>query len=251
MARIVTIANQKGGVSKTTTAHCLATGLTHLGYKVLAIDTDSQGNLTHAFGAKSTGLGLYEGLRKEATAIELIQETQQGDILPSTQLLTAADLRFQDSSNKAYLLDDLLKSARDKYNYIVIDTPPSLGILTINALTASNDVIIPMASDIFSIQGLLQLHNSINMVRKHNQYLKIAGILMTRFHSRTILNRDVKEIIEAKAAELGTIVYKTIIREGIAVRESQIKRKSLFHYAPRSKPAKDYINFINEYVRGV
>jgi len=240
MTRITTVANQKGGVGKTTTALCLSMGLTHLNHRILAVDADPQGNLSYSMGANVKGVaGLYEGLKKEKVAEQLIQNTQLGDVLPSTQQLSVADLQFREA-NREYLLSTLLESIRDNYSHIIIDTPPTLGILTVNALTVSQDVIIPMTANFYSLQGFSQLLDTIHRVQKYcNPNIKIAGLLITRWGGRrTILQRDLKDIIVTKATELDTIVFKTVIREGIAVEESQIKQVSLFDYAKRSKPAK-------------
>ena len=240
MAKIITIANQKGGVGKTTTALCMATGLTQMGQKTLVIDTDLQGNLTHAFGADQTDEGIFEGV---------IQHMGQGDIIPSTQELTRADVKLQEVNNRTRLLKNLLQPIQDNYSYIIIDTPPALGMITANALIACDEVIVPMGCDSFSIQGLMQLNDNITYAKRNNPRLKIAGILLTRYNGRTVLSRDVKKVIEKRADELKTIVFKTVIRDGIAVKEAQIRRQSLFAYAPKSKPAKDYMDFISEYMK--
>lgn len=248
MTRITTVTNQKGGVGKTTTALALATGLTYRGYNVLVVDTDPQGNISYSMAADINGKGLYEGMKEEATAKELIQHTNQGHILPSTLLLTAADLEFVQTGREQHVRN-LLEQIKENYSHIIIDTPPTLGILTINALTASDDVIIPMGTDIYSMHGLTQLCTNINRVRRYcNPSIRIAGLLMTRYNKRPTLNREIKESIEEKAAELNTIVYKTIIREGITIKEAQTQQLNLFDYAPKSNPAIDYMDFITEYI---
>jgi len=248
LTRVTTVINQKGGVGKTTTAHALATGLTRRGFRVLSVDIDPQGNLSYTMNADTTGRGLYEAMREEAAVADLIQITAQGDILPSTLLLAGADMEFT-STGREWILDSILQSVKEQYSHIIIDSPPTLGILTINALTASSDVIIPMGADIYSLQGLNQLYKTIGKVRKFcNRDIHIAGLLMTRYSSRAILNRDIKDGIGDKAHELDAHIYKTIIREGIAVKEAQTQRLCLFEYAPRSKPAQDYMEFIGEYL---
>jgi chromosome partitioning protein len=248
LARITTVINQKGGVGKTTTAHCLATGLTFKGYKVLVVDTDPQGNISFTMGADTSGRGLYECMREEFSAVDVIQKTVQGDILPSTLLLTAADMEFT-GTGREWILDGIIQTVKEKYNFIIIDSPPTLGILTINALTACNDVIIPMGADIYSLQGLNQLYSTIGKVKKFcNRNIDIAGLLLTRYSSRAILSRDIREGIEEKAAELNAPLYQAIIREGITVKEAQTQQLSLFEYAPKSNPAIDYIDFVSEYL---
>jgi len=250
MARITTIANQKGGVGKTSTAHALATGLTKKGRRTLAIDIDPQSNLSYVMHADDQRAGIYEVLTGKESIFKTIQHTGQGDILPSTLLLTGADMEFTDNGRE-YLLKNIIEPLKKIYDYIIIDSPPTLGILTINALTASDDVIIPMGADIFSLQGLSQLYNTINKVKKYcNPNLNIAGILITRYNGRTILSKDLREVIESKAAQIDAPTYNTIIREGISVKESQTQQESIFKTNINSNPAQDYINFINEYLKG-
>lgn len=251
MARITTIANQKGGVGKTTTAHALATGLTVKGYKTLTIDTDPQGNLSYTMRADDQQAGLYEILKGNINSAEAIQHTVQGDIIPSTLLLAGADMEFTDTGRE-YLLKDIVEPLRKIYDYIIIDSPPTLGILTINALTASNDVIIPMGADIYSLQGLSQLYNTVNKVKKYcNPSLNIAGLLITRYNGRTILSKDLREVIENKAVQIGAAFYNTVIREGVSIKEAQTQQDSIFKTDPNSNPAQDYLKFINEYLEGV
>jgi len=249
LTRVTTIINQKGGVGKTTTAHVLATGLSRQGFRVLSVDVDPQGNLSYTMNADTTRRGLYEAMREEAPITDLIQITAQGAILPSTLLLAGADMEFT-STGREWILDSILQPIKDQYSHIIIDSPPTLGILTINALTASSDVVIPMGADIYSLQGLNQLYRTIGKVRKFcNRNIHIAGLLMTRYSSRAILNRDIKDGIGDKANELDAHIYETIIREGIAIKEAQTQQFCLFEYAPKSKPAQDYMNFIGEYLR--
>ena len=249
MARITVVINQKGGVGKTTTAHALSTGLIKKGFKVLVVDTDPQGNISHTMQADTVGKGLYEAMKEEFPAIELIQHTPQGDILPSTLLLTAADMEFV-STGREYILETVLETVKNNYDYIVIDSPLQLGILTINALVVSDDVIIPMTADIYSLQGLNQLYSTINRVRKFcKKNIVIAGLLLTRYSDRTILSRELKESISAKAGEFDSRLYDTIIRESVSIREAQTSRQSIFDYAPKSNPAIDYADFITEYLK--
>lgn len=248
MARITTITNQKGGVGKTTTAHALATGLTKKGKKVLVIDIDPQGNISYTMGADDQLPCIYHVLRGEIPASQAIQHTQQGDIIACNLLLAGADMEFT-QTGREFLLRDSIADLVDLYDYIIIDTPPTIGILTINALTASNDIVIPMGADIYSLQGLSQLYATIGKVKKYcNRDLTIAGLLMTRFNGRTILAQDLRENIKNKAALVGSTLFETYIREGIAVKEAQTQQSSLFDSAPKSNPAQDYLAFVNEYM---
>ena len=152
-------------------------------------------------------------------------------------------------TGREYILDNVLEPLKNIYSHIIIDSPPQLGILTVNALTACTDIKIPMTADIYSLQGLNQLHSTINKVKRFcRKDITIAGLLLTRYSDRTIISRDLKEAIENKATELSSNLYKTIIREGVAVREAQTQRVSLLEYAPKSNPGQDYIKFIEEYL---
>ena len=246
--RITTIINQKGGVGKTTTAHALVTGLRKKGFFPLAIDADPQGNLSYTMNADTSSLGLYEVMRGDAKINDLIQKLPQGDILPSTLMLAAADMEFI-GKGREWIVNNMIESLQDKYSHVIIDSPPTLGILTVNALTASNDVIIPMGADIYSLQGLYQLCNTIDKVRKFcEKNIQISGVLLTRYNGRSILSRDLREGIASNASDLDVPIFKTYIREGVAVKEAQTQQTSLYDYAPKSKPAQDYLDFVKEYL---
>ena len=252
MARITVLANQKGGVGKTSTAHALVTGLTHKGYRVLAADADPQANLTYCMNASDNKPGVYELLKGDIIAPQAVQNTEQGAIISSTPMLSGVDLEFTEKGRE-YLLTEALEPFKAVYDYIVIDTPPTLGILTINALAAANDVIVPMAADIFSLQGLSQLYSTITKVKNRcNQSLSIAGLLITRYSGRTILSKELREAIGKKAQQIGTQLYTTVIREGIAIREAQIEQTSIFKNKTlfKSNATADYLSFIDEYLKG-
>lgn len=246
-ARITACVLQKGGTGKSTTSHALSTGLKAKGYKVLTVDTDAQGNLSYNMCADTSSKGLFEVLNGEPV-IDLIQPTPQGDIIASSSRLVGADKIFTDIGME-YLLTEALTPVKNRYDYIIIDCPPQLGVLVINALVASTDIIIPTTSDIYAMQGLAQLLSNIDKVRhRPNPDLRIDGILLTKYSGRSILSRDLRESIEGQATAMGTKLYKTIIREGISIREAQAHRMSIFDYAPKSNPAIDYEDFINEYL---
>lgn len=247
----ISINNQKGGVGKTTTAQALGTGLILKGYKTLFIDLDPQANLSVSMGADITKITIYEILRGEKEAAEAIQVTAQGNIIPANLLLSGADLEFT-QTGREYLLREALAPLKGPYDFIIIDTPPTLGILTINALTATDKVIIPMGADVYSLQGLSQLYSTIDRVRKYcNPSLKVEGILLTQFNSRTVIGRDLRQAIEDVASKAETKVFKAGIRDGVAVKEAQARQESIFGYAPKSNPAKDYMDFIEELIGGL
>lgn len=245
--RIISVANQKGGTAKTSTAHALVTGATYKGKKALAIDFDPQGNLSFIMGADANRAGAYELMKQEAMATEILQHTQQGDIIPASLNLAAADTEFSGKPGRDFFLQAALEPLQDVYDVAIVDTPPTLGTLLINALAAADKVIIPLQADILSLQGLYQLTQTIRKAQsEYNKGLEIAGILFTRHSSRTLIAREIIETMEQKAAELNVPILKSTIRDGVAVREAQTLRQSLFEYAPKSKPAKDYLDLLAE-----
>lgn len=249
MSRVYAVINQKGGVGKSTTAATLAAGLSLKGYRTLSIDLDAQGNLSYTAGAKTNGATALGVLTGEVSVADAIQKTQSGDIIAASKALAGADAFITDTG-KEYKLKEALEAVQADYDYIVIDTPPALGILTVNALTACNSVIIPAQADIYSLQGIEQLADTIKPVKKYcNPSLKIEGILLTRYSSRSVLSREIAELAEQLAAKLGTKLFKTTIREAIAVKEAQISQKTLYGYAPKAKATEDYTSFIEELLR--
>ena len=246
MSRVITVTNQKGGAGKTTTAATLAAGLILKGYRVLLVDLDPQGNLTYTAGAKTGGATALGVLTGEVKPLDAIQHTASGDIIAASKALSGADAFIKDTG-KEYRLKEALESLQGLYDFIIVDTPPALGILTINALTACDSVIIPAQADIYSLQGVEQLAETMKPVKKYcNPALKIEGILLTRYSPRSVLSREVAELAEQLAAKLGTRLFKATIRENIAVKEAQISQRTLYSYAPRAKATADYTSFIEE-----
>lgn len=245
---IISICNQKGGVGKSTTAHALGAGLILKGCSVLYIDLDAQGNLTYSMGSAPSDLSAYDLITRRETAANVIQHTAQGDLIPASPVLSASDAAIT-ATGKEYRLREALEPVKTLYDYIVIDCPPALGTLTVNALTASDAVITPSQSDVFSLQGIAQLSETVGGVQTYcNPGLKWAGILLTRHSGRSVLTREMTSMMEDAAEQLGTIVYNTRIREAVALREAQAMRQSIFTYAPRSKAAADYAAFVDEYI---
>ena len=248
MSHIYTITNQKGGAGKTTTALALAAGLSLKGYKALSIDLDAQCNMSYTAGARTDGATALGVLTGEVDIAAAIQHTESGDIIAASKALAGADA-FIKETGKEYRLKEALEPIRGQYDYIIVDTPPALGILTINALTACDSVIIPAQADIYSLQGVEQLAETMKPVKKYcNPSLAVEGILLTRFNSRSILSRDIAELAEQLAGKLGTKLFKATIREAVTVKEAQISQKSLYSYAPKAKVTEDYTRFIAEII---
>ena len=250
MATVFTVSNQKGGAGKSTTAAALAAGLARRGFKVLTIDLDPQGNLSYTAQADPTRPTSLDILTGNATAQEAMQQTPGGLLIASSPALSGADA-FISETGKEYRLREALEPIREGLDFIVVDTPPALGILTVNALTACDRVIVPAQADIYSLQGIEQLTETIKPVRKYcNPRLQIDGILLTRYSPRAVLSRDIAKLARQMADKLHTRVYRTCIREAVAVREAQISRQDLFSYAPKAKVTQDYASFIDELIGG-
>jgi chromosome partitioning protein len=248
---VIAVINQKGGVGKTTTVNAIGEGLILKGYKALYIDLDAQGNLSYTLGATTNGLtamDLLQGKPAQAT----IQRTEAGDIIASSPSLAGADTIIT-ATGKEYRLREALEPLSALYDYCIIDTPPALGILAINALTACTGAIIPAQADIYSLQGISQLHNTIETVKKYcNPALVIKGIVLTRYNSRAIISREVADMIQQAAGQLQTKLYTAKIRECTAIKEAQATQQSIYNYAPRSNAAADYTALIDEIlVKGV
>lgn len=246
MKECIAIANQKGGVAKSTTASALGAGLFQRGYKVLYVDLDAQANLSYSMGASNKALSSLEVLTGTATAKEAIVHTPQGDLIPASTALASADALITETG-KEYRLKEALEPVRADYDYIILDTPPALGILTVNALTACNSVIVPVQADIYSLQGIGQLAQTIATVRKYcNPALTIKGILATRYKGRAILTKDMTDLLEDTASQLHTKLYKTHIRDTVVIPEAQASQQDIFTYSPRSNATADYTAFIEE-----
>ena len=244
--KVYAVINQKGGVGKSTTALCFGAGLSLKGFKVLYIDLDAPGNLSYTLGADTQGYNAMGILQRPETVKEEIQTAPGGEVIASSPALAGADTIITETG-KEYRLKEALDKLGGTYDYCIIDTPPALGIVTINALTACQGAIIPAQADIYSLQGISQLNGTIQTVKKYcNPHLKVMGIVLTRYSARSIISREVAEMIDATAAQLNTKLYKAKIRECTALKEAQATRQSIFKYAPRSNAAADYKALIEE-----
>lgn len=246
--KVIAVINQKGGVGKTTTAYTVATGLHLRGYKTLSIDLDQQENFTFTINVNADK-SIYDVLTGNVSIEAAVNKTDIGDVIIADKALAAIDTVLN-TVGKEYKLKEALDTIKDNYDYVIIDTPPALGILTVNALAACDSVIIPAQADIYSLQGIKQLEENINVIRKYcNPSLKIEGILLTRYSARSILSREVTEMAQQLAEGMNTKVFESKIREAVCIKESQISQQSLFTYAPKAKVTEDYSRLIDELLK--
>ena len=238
MAKTIVVSNQKGGVGKTTTTNALAVNLKARGFRVLAVDLDPQGNLSFSMGADTENSAtIYDVLKGELKTQFAIQRTALVDIIPSNILLSSVELEFT-GNEREYLLKNALHPVESMYDYILIDSPPALGILTVNAFTTSDYVIVPMLSDIFSLQGITQLFETIDRVKTFcNPHITMLGILLTKHNPRT-------RFMISESYQIP--VFETFIRESVALREAQSLQHSILEYAPKCNAVIDYKNLTEE-----
>lgn len=247
--KIIAITNQKGGVAKTTTAINLADGLTRLGRKVLVIDADKQCNATDTFRAKVEDQAtLYDVLCAGENINNAIQHSGICDIIAADKLLADAEQRII-GQGREYRLREAMANLQGDYNYVIIDTPPDLGIMLTNALTAANACIVPVVPERYSLLGLSQLDESIGRVKKYsNPTLAVDGLLLVRFTGRFNLTKEVADLLPQITTEMGTSAFQTVIRESQATKDAQSRRLSVMAYNARSNPAKDYTAFAKEFI---
>lgn len=241
----IAICNQKGGVGKTTTSLCLTAGLSERGKKCLLIDAEGQRNLTATLGATDKPT-LLEVLTSEADIREAITETAIGDFIAGDKRLNLID-QFIDEEERYTRLRDAIKPLKRSYDFVVIDTPPQLGTLTLNALTASDFVIVPCEADYYSLQGLTDLAETIEAVKGSlNKKLRTLGVLLTKHSERTRLSRELQDTLRELTEAFDTEVFDTYIRHSQKAREAQFKPQGLLRYAPKSTIATDYRAFTEE-----
>ncbi len=250
MGKIISVANQKGGVGKTTTTVNLSTILAKKGKKVLLIDTDPQGNATSGLGIdKESDLSTYDLLITDVAAEDIIQETAIKNlyITPSNMNLAGAEVQLVSMMSREQRMKEKLDAIKNQFDYILIDCPPSLGLITLNAFTASDSVLIPVQCEYYALEGLGQLLNTVELVRKHlNKNLYVEGALLTMYDIRTNLAnqvvREVKKFFQNK-------VYKTVIPRNVRVSEAPSYGMPITIYDPKSKGARSYEKFTKEFLK--
>lgn len=246
MSVVITVTNQKGGVGKTTTCAAFA-GIFHSrGKRVLAIDMDPQGNLSFSLGADDRGFTIHDVMTGKCTVPQAVKKTAVCDVITSNILLSGTELELKEK-NREFVLKKALETVRDEYDAVIIDTPPALSVLTINAYTAANDLIIPMTAEVLSLQGIAQVKDTILGVKKYyNKGLNVRGILLTKYSPKFLLSEEVAEMAELIAAQLGTQIFDIKISSCIAAAEAPAHQETINYYSPRCRAAREYTRLAEE-----
>lgn len=245
MNKIIAVSNHKGGVGKTTSVLNIGAGLAKLGKRVLLIDMDPQANLSQCLGIVTPERTVYDAI-KNGKALAPVQADTNLDIVPSTIELKAAEVELHAEAGGEYVLKELIGTLNGKYDFIMIDCPPSLGLLTLNALTAADQVFIPIQAQYLALEGLDKLMETIDKIKKRiNKNLEVGGLIITQFDSRKILNRAVADSI---MKHFNNKVFETKIRDNVALAEAPSSGEDIFRFKPKSYGAEDYMALSEEIV---
>lgn len=252
MGKTIAITNQKGGVGKTTTAINLSAAMAELGKKILVIDTDPQGNMTSGFGVNKNEVEntVYELMLGSCSTEEaIIKNVKKGiDMIASNVNLAAVEIELIDDDNRNFVLRNEIEWVKDKYDFIIIDCPPSLSMLTVNALTTADTVLVPIQCEYYALEGLSQLIHTVNLVKNGlNPELDMEGVVFTMYDSRTNLSA---QVVDSVKNNIQTRVYKTVIPRNIRLAEAPSYGQPISEYDPKSAGAEAYINLAKEVVRG-
>ena len=243
MATVISLLNHKGGVGKTTSAINIGAGLVELGQRVLLIDLDPQANLSLSLGIPRQAVTIYEAIMGESDLVPY--EAKPGlHVVTSNLDLSSAEMELVNEAGREFILRELFDGVDEDYDFIIVDCPPSLGLLTLNALTSSQQVIIPLQTQFLALQGLAKIKQVIQKVKMRlNKELHISGVLATMYDNRKVLNRDVVETIQKY---FGPLLFPTYIRDNVALAEAPANRQDIFAYAKSSNGAKDYLAVCKE-----
>jgi chromosome partitioning protein len=246
MSKVIAITNHKGGVGKTTSAINIGAGLCRLGKRVLLIDLDPQANLSQSLGIREPSVTIYGAIRGEYT-LQTVNVDKRLDVIPSTLDLSGAEIELSSETGREYILRELLETVKNGYDYTIIDSPPSLGLLTVNALTSADEILIPLQAQYLALQGLTKLLEIVDKIQKRlNKGLHIGGVFITQYDSRKILNRNVVETIQEHFKQT---VFSTQIRDNVALAEAPTQGIDIFRYSPKSYGAQDYMALCKEIVK--
>ena len=250
MGRVIAIANQKGGVGKTTTAINLSSCLAEKGKKVLAVDMDPQGNMTSGLGLDKNNIEdtIYDLIIGESEINQVIKKDilENLDIIPTSIDLSGAEIELLDEENKEFIVRNAISKVKDEYDYIIIDCPPSLSMLTINAMTTADSVLVPIQCEYYALEGLSQLIHTVELVRDRlNENLQIEGVVFTMYDARTNLSLQVVENVKDN---LQQNIYKTIIPRNIRLAEAPSYGMPINHYDPKSAGADSYMRLADEVI---
>jgi len=246
MAFVISLLNHKGGVGKTTSAINIGAALVELNKRVLLIDLDPQANLTLSLGIPRQKISIYEAMTGQGD-LEPVEVKRHMDVVTSTLDLSGAEMELVNEAGREYILMELIEPISHDYDYVIIDCPPSLGLLTLNALTCTDQVLIPLQTEFLAMQGLAKLKQVIDKVRfRLNKKLTIGGVIPTMYDARKVLNRDVVETIKKY---FGDKVFNTMIRDNVALAEAPARQQDIFDYAKGSNGAKDYLHLAMEIIK--